>query len=390
MKLDKCRSSRDRYRNKVATLKDSNDALTSQISALKTEIKDLGKKPHSTAAQCRQTLENVRTQPASSQATLKQCTKDHNAAVVEAESLRKIRKLLNAKLSALSNDLQSKTLDLKKSLEQMHSLERQLKIETDKFNQGTVQTQALRREVDRLEKSVSDAAAEEAALQNKYDSLSDKSSKEALALKAKLDAASASLDEESLKMSDAKATLGARIEELKSMDANLKARLEELQNHRDLHSEDIAEKEKLEHSLAILKQIEAQTEKDLQNPRAALADELQKKLDALTLSCQSKLSASSSALQQCETKTSSLADELKAAESDHRKNLAKLEDTQTKLLFELHLSILLCPRLKSVTGKSLRQKLFPSFQHVVIMLNLLTLFRASLPNAPRKKPSFVK
>jgi hypothetical protein len=73
---------------------------------------------------------------------------------------------------------------------------------------------------------------------------------------------------------------------LESIDDILKARDEELQRHLDLHSKAVVEVEKLQHSLATVNELKNQAVKHLSS-RTVLADELQKKVDSLTLSLQS-------------------------------------------------------------------------------------------------------
>ncbi len=187
--LGQCMSSHDECQDSVAKLTGADAALESEVSALKTEIKNLEKKHHGSLSGCKNKLENASAQFASSQATLTVVTKERNSARTEAENLAKAREHLEEKVRSLSRQIQAANLDFKSKLDHIKSLslEHQLRIETKTLKAATNQTKFLRRELETLRGEIARDVPEIAVLQKKYKSLTDKSSKEAVELKSKIE-----------------------------------------------------------------------------------------------------------------------------------------------------------------------------------------------------------
>jgi seryl-tRNA synthetase len=100
--------------------------------------------------------------------------------------------------------------------------------------------------------------------------------------------------------------------------------------------------EKLQHSLATVNELKNQAVKHLSS-RTVLADELQKKVDSLTLSLQSCVDAKNGASKECKTSISALSQELdtvkaahKSASADLQAAKASLRDASLKLVLGRH------------------------------------------------------
>ena len=117
---------------------------------------------------------------------------------------------------------------------------------------------------------------------------------------------------------------------MESIDDILKARDEELQRHLDLHSKAVVEVEKLQHSLATVNELKNQAVKHLSS-RTVLADELQKKVDSLTLSLQSCVDAKNGASKECKASISA-----RSASADLQAAKASLRDASLKLVLGRH------------------------------------------------------
>ena len=115
---------------------------------------------------------------------------------------------------------------------------------------------------------------------------------------------------------------------MESIDDILKARDEELQRHLDLHSKAVVEVEKLQHSLATVTELKNQAVKDLSS-RTVLADELQKKVDSLTLSLQSCVDAKNGASKECTASMS--VKKLATAEADAKVFNQRLSKCRSQL-----------------------------------------------------------
>jgi len=328
--LAQCKSSHDQCQNSVDKLTGAKASLESQVSALKTEIKNMEKKHHGSLSACENNLADVKAQLASSQATLTEVTKERNSARSEAENLRKVGEHLEEKLRSLSSEILAANLDLKNKLNHIKTLERELTIETEGLRAATNQTKFLRHELEALRAEIARDLAEIAEMQKKYDSLTDKSSKEATDLKAKIESLQSKHAKASEALKEKEELLATRVKELAAIDAKLKARNEELQRQLDIHSQAVIEVEKLKHSLATVTDLKNQAVKDLSS-RTALADELQKKVDSLTLSLQSCVDAKNGAAKECKASISSLTQELNTVQAAHKLAAEKLEATKASL-----------------------------------------------------------
>jgi len=328
--LGQCESARNVCGDEVSRLKGDIAAKQSQISALKTEIEDLTKKHHGSLSNCEGRLATATSLLASSQATLQQCAIDRNSARVDAENLRKIREQQEERIRSLSSQVQAVTLTLQEKLALIQSLESKLKIETDRFNAAKTDVDILRGEVQKFRDAVAQEAAKIAALQKKYDDLSDKSSKEALALRSSIDALTSSAARNAEKLRGMEEQMSSRIRDLESMEAALKLRNKELQEHRNLHAQATVEKRKLEHALMVLTQLRDQAVKDLAS-RTALATKLQKQVDSLTLSLQSCNDSKREASKECKAKVWALTQQLNSATAAHKASVAAHENTKQNL-----------------------------------------------------------
>ncbi len=152
-------------------------AQQTTILALRTEIKDLVNKHHGALSACENKLATAVSQLASSDASLKQCSKDRDEARINAENLNKIQEKQQDTIVKLSGQVETMTLKHKRNSASIKSLKIKLQIETDKFNQATKEIKTLRDEVQKFKDQVAREAAELAALQKQYNSLSDKTSK---------------------------------------------------------------------------------------------------------------------------------------------------------------------------------------------------------------------
>jgi len=331
--LGQCESARNVCGDNVSRLKGEIAAKQSQISALKTEIKDITQKHHGSLgslANCESRLAIATSRLASSQATLQQCTIDRNSARVDAENLRKIREQQEDRIRALSSQVQAVTLRLQEKLALIKSLESKLKIETDRFNAAKTDVDILRGELQKFRNAVAQEAAKIAALQKKYDDLSDNSSKEALALRSSINALTSSAAKNAEKLRRMEEQMSSRIRDLESIEAALKLRNKELQEHRNLHAQLTAEKRKAEHALMVLTQLRDQAVKDLAS-RTALAAKLQKQVDSLTLSLQSCNDSKNEASKECKANVWTLTQQLNSATAAHKASVATLENTKQNL-----------------------------------------------------------
>jgi len=325
-----CQNSRNNCKNSVSALKGSLAAKDSEISALKTEIRELQSKHHGSISMCENKLGAALSQLASSRASLTQCTKDRNAAQLDAEHLRKSRERMDESIRSLSSEVQAMTIKLKEKLNQIRSLESKLKIETDLFNAAKRDSETLRLEVVKFRDQVAREAAEVAALQKQYDSMTDKNSNDALALKASLAARLAAAAENAKKLEQMNAQLQSRLKQLQSLEASLKLQNEELKKHQDLHSQTSLEMKKLQHSLMTLTGLRNQLAKDLES-RTALADKLQKQIDSLTLSLQSCKDSERGNAGVCKAKIRALAEELETAKKAHAASVSSLAAAKSQL-----------------------------------------------------------
>jgi chromosome segregation ATPase len=110
----------------------------------------------------------------------------------------------------------------------------------------------------------------------------------------------------------------------------LNKRLPELEALRKDHASATQEIAKLQHSLKIVTDLNAQAKKDLAE-RLALAVQLQKQVDDLKVSLQSCQSGASAAVKQCATKTQSLSKELKTLNVRYEKSVGDLAAAKAQL-----------------------------------------------------------
>ena len=233
-------------------------------------------------------------------------------------------------IATLTSQVDAMTLDLKKKAATIASLERDLKIETDKFDAASASLKALQTEAAQLRAQLKVEAQALSDKQVAYNQLTDKTSAEALKLKAEIDALAASQSARAKALEDKEAQVKILTKEVADRHADLNKRLAELEALRKDHASATQEIAKLQHSLKIVTDLNAQAEKDLAQ-RKALAVELQKQVDDLKVSLQSCQSDASAAVKQCATKTQSLSEELKTLNVRYEKSVGDLADAKAQL-----------------------------------------------------------